>query len=206
MKSIPYSKDDLDRFSRIEEQLLNKGEPCRLSQLDNFPYQTLDELNHAYEKKQLRFVIDYNSSFMKVIGTTNENIMHTIWLSLLVVIVLIDISLAIFFNKWIVLMGIPFAILGLSSSSPYSPFKNIVSGLGGLLFVGSFFFFDWSKSVIIGSMLFAQIFSITAREQYKMAVLDRALQFDFFFCYMFMNGYISLIDLKNNEVLSFNKN
>jgi hypothetical protein len=125
-----------------------------------------------------------------------------IWVSLPIIIGIADIILAIFFKKWILLLGVPFALIGFISSSPYSALKSIVSGLGGLAFVGSFFFLDWTWSTIIGSMLFAQIFTLIAREQYRMVVEEQALRSEVFFCYMFKKGHLLIKDNKTKRIIN----
>jgi uncharacterized membrane protein len=198
-------KEDLDRFERIEKQLLDLGEALAVSELSGFPFTKYDELKSKHKKKEISFGSDYDSDFLQVIGTKYDNIIHMIWVSLPILIVIADIILAIIFKKWILLLGLLFALIGFISSSPFSPLKSIVSGLGGLTFIGSFFFLDWTWSAIIGSMLFTQIFILTAREQYRMVVEERALQSEVFFCYMFKKGHILIKDNKTNKILNYAK-
>lgn len=197
-------KEDSDRFSRVEQQLLDLGEPLTVSQLSSLPFATYDELKALHSNREISFGSDYDGDFLQVIGTKSDNIIHAIWVSLPILLVIADIVLAIFFKRWILLLGIPFALLGFGSSSPYSPIKNVVSGLGGLAFVGSFFFLDWVWSCIIGTMLFSQIFTMTAREQYRMVVEERALYSEIFFCYMFKNSHIVVKDNKSNRIYKAN--
>jgi hypothetical protein len=196
------NKDDLDRFARVEQQLLDQGEPLQVNQLPNFPFASYDDMKSRHSKKEISFGSDYNGDFLEIMGTRSDNIIHMVWISLTILIVVTDIILAIVFKKWILLLGIPFALIGFISSSPYSPSKSIVSGLGGLTFLCSFFFLDWTWSLVIGSMLFAQIFTMTAREQYRMAIEERALQSEVFFCYMFKYHYILIRDNKTNKILN----
>src|SRR5690606_28850525 len=114
-------------------------------------------------------------------------------------IIVTDIVLAIVFKQWILLLGILFAIIGFLSSSPFNPMKDNVSGLGIMVFIASFFFLDWTWSVIIGSLLFTHIFLLTAREQYRIIVEERALQSEVFFCYMLKYKYILVKDNKTNK-------
>ena len=195
-------KSDLDRFARVEQQLIDQGELHRLSELTNFPYDFFDDLKTAHSKKEISFGSDYNGDFLEVIGSRSDNIIHIVWVSLPIFIIIADIVLAIVFKKWILLLGIPFALIGFFSSSPYSPLKSIVSGLGGITFLGSFFFLDWTWSVIIGSLLFSQIFTMTAREQYRTVVEEMALQSEVFFCYMLKKRHILVKDNMTNKILT----
>lgn len=199
------NKEDLDRFARVEQQLLDLGEPLTVNELSGFPFTNYDELKSRHSNKDISFGSDYNGDSLEVIGTKADNIIHMIWVSLPILIVIADIILAFVFKKWILLFGLLFALIGFISSSPFSPLKSIVSGLGGLTFIGSFFFLDWTWSVIIGSMLFAQIFTLTAREQYRMVVEERALQSEVFFSYMFKKGHIMVKDNKTNKILKYVK-
>jgi hypothetical protein len=196
------NKKDLDRFARVEQQIIDQGVTHRISELTDFPYKSLDELKSAHKNKDISFGSNYNGDFISVIGSSGENVAHAVWVSLPIIIVVADIVLAIVFKQWILLLGILFALIGFLSSSPFSPMKNIVSGLGGIMFVASFFFFDWTWSVIIGSLLFSQIFTLTAREQYRTVVEERALQSEVFFCYMLKNKHILVKDSKKNRTYS----
>lgn len=193
------NKEDFEKLEGIEQQLLNSGELLSVRELSDFPFTSYDELKLSHSNKDISFGSNYHSEFLQVIGTKSDNMMHVIWVSLPILIIVANIVLAIVFKKWILLLGIPFAIVGFISSSPFSPQKNIVSGLGGLMFTASFFFLDWTWSMIIGSMLFAQIFTMTAREQYRMIVEQRALQSEVLFCYMFKRGLIVIKDNKSNR-------
>lgn len=193
------NKKDLDRFARVEQQIIDQGVTHRISELTDFPYKSLDEIKSAHKNKHISFGSNYNGDFISVIGTTGENVAHAVWVSLPIIIVVADIVLAIVFKQWILLLGIPLALIGFVSSSPFSPIKNIVSGLGGIMFIASFFIFDWTWSVIIGSLLFSQIFTLTAREQYRTVVEERALQSEVFFCYMIKNKHIWVKDNKTNK-------
>lgn len=198
------NKNDFDRFARVEQQIIDQGVTHRLNQLSDFPYKSLDELKTAHKNKEINFGSNYNGDFISVIGTSGENVAHAVWISLPIIIVIADIVLAIVFKKWILLLGVVFALIGFLSSSPYSPLKNIVSGLGAIMFIASFFVFDWTWAVIIGSLLFSQIFTLTAREQYRTVVEERALQSEVFFCYMLKNKYIFVKDKKTNKTYSGN--
>jgi hypothetical protein len=200
------NKEDLDRLVRVEEQFLDLGEPLTVNELTSFPFTNYEELKSGYLNKDISFGSDYNGDFLEVIGTKSDNIIHMVWLALTVFVFIADIILAIIFKKWILLLSIPFALIGFISSSPFSSLKSIVSGLGGLTFIISFFLLDWTWSIIIGSMLFAQIFTLTAREQYRKVIEERALQSEVFFCYMFKKGHIFIKDNKTNRIINSKKN
>jgi hypothetical protein len=195
------NKEDIDRLARVEQQLLDLGEPLTVKDLISFPYKDFDEVKYKQSNKDISFGSDYNGEFLQVIGTKSQIITHMFWVSLPIIILIADIILTIVFKKWILLLSLPFALIGFLSSSPFSKFKSLVSGLGGLTFVASFFFLDWTWSTILGSMLFTQIFTLTAREQYRLVATERALQSEVFFCYMFKNGHITIIDNKTSKIL-----
>ena len=188
-------------MAEIEKRIIESNDIHRLSHLPDFPYSSLDELKRAYDAKEIVFGIEYNGEFMEVIGTKLEYILQMFWVSLPIIIVVADIVIAIFLKEWILLLGILFALIGFISSSPYNPLKNIVSGLGGVLFVASFFLFDWTWSVIIGSMLFSQIFTLTAREQYRMVVEERVLHSEVFFVYLFQTKQLFVKNLITGKYL-----
>lgn len=194
------NKKDLDRFARVEKQIIEQGNTAKLSQLHDFPYKNLDELKAAHRNKDIVFDSDYSGDFLQVIGTTADNVIHTFWISLPIIIIIVDILLAIMLKKWILLWGILFALIGFFSSSPYNTLKKPISGLGTLFFIASFFFLDWTWSILIGSMLFSQIFAMTAREQYRSVVEERGLQSEIFFCYMLKTKHLLVKDTKTNKV------
>ena len=194
------NKNDIERFARAEEIIINQGIPYRLSHLTEFPYKTLDELKNAHKYKEIMFESDFNGELLHVIGSKSDIVANMFWLFLPIIIVLADIVLAIVFKKWILLLGILFVLIGYLSSSPYNQLKNSVSGLGGLFFIGSFFFLDWTWSIIIGSMLFSQIFTLTAREQCRTVIKERALKSEIFFVYMLKNSYLAVRDTKTAKL------
>ncbi|WP_152266386.1 hypothetical protein [Agriterribacter humi] len=194
------NKKDLERFARVEKQISEQSDTHKLSQLPDFPYKTLDELKTAHRNKDIVLGSDYSGDFLQVIGTTADNVIHMFWISLPIIIIIIDIVLAIMLKKWILLWGILFASIGFFSSSPYNALKKPISGLGTIFFISSFFFLDWTWSVLIGSMLFSQIFAMTAREQYRSVVEERALQSEIFFCYMLKTKHLLVKDTKTNKV------
>lgn len=187
-------------MTNIEKIIIEKGGLSSISELPNFPFSNLTELKLALDKKEISIGSNYNGELMGDFGTKSERIMHTLWLTFAILIPIVDVVLAIIFKKWILVLGVPFALLGFFSSSPFSPLKNIVSGLGGLLFIASFFFFDWHWTIIIGSMLFCQIFFMTAREQYRTTILNKCLQSEILFCYMFKSEIIFLRDNIKNRI------
>ncbi len=196
------NKEDLDRLVRVEEQFLDLGEPLTVNKLTSFPFTNYEELKSKYLNKDISFGSNYNVDFLEIIGTKSDNIIHMVWLALTVFVFIADIILAIIFKKWILLLSLPFALIGFISSSPFGSLKSIVSGLGGFTFIISFFLLDWTWSIIIGSMLFTQIFTLTAREQYRKVIEERALQSEVFFCYMFKKGHIFIKDNKSNLITS----
>jgi uncharacterized MnhB-related membrane protein len=193
---------DKDRLRLIEQEIINKGIPSRVNQLEDFRYNTHDDLKLAHQNKEIAFLINYIGDFADIIATKSERIMHNIWLTLPIIMVITGIVLAIIFNKWILLLAIPFSIIGFMAASPYSLLKKPVSGLGALLFIASFIFLEWHWSVIIGTMLFTQIFNLTAREQYRMLAEERALQSETLFCYMIINKYLQIVDIKTGQLIS----
>jgi len=198
------SKDDEARFGRVEQQIIEQGAPYRLSHFVNFPYTTHEQVKHAHDKKEITFGCEYNSDFLGVIGTKLDHNINGIWTFLPYIIVVADIVVAIVLKKWILLLGIPLGLFGIWASSPNFPLKNSISGLVGIAFIASFFILDWTWSIIIGLMLFSQIFAMTAREHYRMVVEERALQSEIFFCYMFKNRYLLIKDNKTDKIIKPN--
>lgn len=194
------NKKDIERLARVEQQIIEQGAPNLISQLPDFPYKTFEELKAAHLKKEIVFDSDYSSDFLQVIGTTSDNAKHMLWISLPIIIIIVDIVLAIMLKKWILFLGILFVLIGLFSSSPYNTLKKPISGLGTLFFITSFFFFDWTWSLLIGSMLFSQIFAMTAREQYRSVLEERGIQSEIFFCYMLKTKHLLVKDIKTNKV------
>lgn len=196
------NREDIDRLARVEQQLLDLGEPLTVKELSNFPFTDYDDVKSKHSNKEISFGSDYNGDFLQVIGTKSQIVTHMFWVTLPILIAIADIILAIVFKKWILLLGLPFALIGFIASSPFSKLKSIVSGLGGLTFIASFFFLDWTWSTIVGSMLFTQIFTLTAREQYRLVLEERALQSEVFFCYMFKKGHMTIMDKNTNKILT----
>lgn len=196
------NKKDSERFARVEQQLIEQGVPQSIGQLNNFPFKSLEDIKAAHSKKKISFGSNYNGEFLEVIGTGADNIIHMMWLTFPFLIAAADIVLAIIFKNWILLLGIPFALVGFFSSSPFNPMKNTISGLGGLMFFCSFFFFNWTWSVIIGSLLFSQIFAMTAREHYRTVIEERAFHSETFFCFLYRDGHIVIKDTKTNKILA----
>ena len=194
------SKDDEERFGRVEQQIIVQDAPYRLSHFVDFPYLTHEQVNYAHDKKEISFGCVYNPDFLDVVGTKADIIINAIWTNLPYGLFVADIVIAIVLKKWILFLGVPFGLFGIWASSPHFRWRDNISGLGGLSFILSFFILDWPWSVIIGLMLFAQIFSWTAREHYRMVVEERALKSEIFFCYMFKNGYFLLKDNKTNKI------
>jgi len=193
-------KEDNERFKRVEQQIIGQGLPYSLSHFAGFPFRTFEQIKSASERKEISFGCEYDPDFLEVVGSKADNVINAIWANLPYVLLITNIVLSIVLKKWILLLGIPFNLFGVRASSPHYPLKNSVSGIGGILFVGSFFILDWPWSVIFGLMLFSQIFSMTAREQYRMVVEERALESEVFFCYMFHKGYFLLRDNQNHDI------
>jgi len=189
------SKDQL-KFTKLKEKIIENNYPTHLSELEDFPFTSLSDLKLAYEKNKYSIACEYSDSIMKLFSTKGDMTAHLIWATLPYVIILSNIILAIILSKYILLLSIPLSLLGNFASSPYSPFRNFLSGFGGILFIISFFLFSWPVTVIIGSMLFSQIFSMTAREQYRIMVMEKALNEEILFCFLYLDR---ILILRNNE-------
>jgi len=193
------NKKDLDRLAKAEQRIIGIGGTPRISELTDFPYKSFDELKSAHKNKDISFGIIDKGDFITVIGTYREIAAHTAWASLPIIIVVADIVLAIVLKQWVLLHGILFALIGFLYSSPLNPLKNIISVLGGIMFIASFFLFDWTWSVIIGSWLFSQISTLRERELYRTVVEERALQSEVIFCYLLKYKHIFVINNKTKR-------
>jgi hypothetical protein len=198
------NQKDKERFARVEKQLIEQGVPKSIDGLNDFLYKSFEEFKIAHLKKEISIGCKFNSEFLNVMGTNSESSWQRVWLALPIIIVLIDIILAIITKNWIILLGLPLAVFGFFSSSPFNPIRNSVSGIGMLLFICSFFFLNWTWSVILGSMLFSQIFALTAKEHYRNIIEERALNSEIFFCFMLRDGHI-FISNSNKKHLNNNK-
>lgn len=199
------NKDDFSRLARVEQEMIDQGEPYRLSHLSEFPFKSLDEVKNAFNKKSIVFGGDYNGDFIRVIGTKSDYALHMFWLMLPAVIAVIDLALAIILGKWVLLWGILLVIIGYLATSPGNPLKSLVSGLGGLTLVstsiGSIFYsLDWTWPVLVGSLWLSQIFVLTAKNQYQMILEDRALRSEVFLVFFLKNEYLLVKDVDTGKL------
>jgi hypothetical protein len=193
--------EDAKRFARLEIQIIDQGKIHNLFQLNEFPYKTFKELKNAYENNEIKIGCKFNSEFINLIGTSSQNNAFLFWTNLPIIVMLIDIVLAICFKDWLLLLGIPFAIIGFLSSSPFSPkILKIFTGAIFLMFIASFKIINWKWSIILGSMLSTQIFIEISRELYRSVAIERALSSEVFFCYMYLSKFITVKDIKSNKI------
>ena len=185
----------------LEQQIRQQGGPCRIDDLVHFPFKSHGELVQSQLRGEVSFGSVYDSDILDIFGTKSEIRAHRFWLSLPIIIVITNITLAVVYKEWILLLGVVSTLIGFFGSSPNNPLKGAISGLGMIAFIGSFFVLEWTWSVIIGSMVFSQIFAMTAREQQRSVLQDRALESEILFCYLFKNKYLSIKNTKTNRVL-----
>lgn len=190
-------------IANLENTIIEKGGAKSIDELANFPFSSYSEVVSLFKSNELSIGTQYDGEFMRIIGTKSERKIHNFWLYLPFIIGLIDIALAIIFKKWILILGVILAVIGFSSSSPYNPMRRISISISLLLFILSFFLWEWQWSVIIGSYLLSLMFSMTAREQYRMTLTSRAMKSETFFCHLFENKLISIKNTKTNKVFSY---
>lgn len=189
------------KLIEFESYLKKSGEYLRLADLENIPYTDLSEIIADEKDKRISLNFRYNGQFLNVIGSKGDIFMSYFWSFMPYFIIIACIALAIVNKKWIILLGVPFAIFGFLSSSPYNPISKELSGIGCFLTIISIFVFRWWWTVIIGSMLLAQMAALTVREQYRMAIREAALSSESLFSYLYKQKMMSILDNVNRRVL-----
>ncbi|MFH2141373.1 MAG: hypothetical protein ABIJ97_03045 [Bacteroidota bacterium] len=197
------NKKDALYFEQFEKDIEKELDICKISDfpISDFPFKNLDDVKNAINNKEISITAPYSHERMQIYGTKGEKLMYYFWLTMPMIIIMTNILLAIITKRWIFIVGVIFSLIGFFTSSQLNPLRKSISGLGALSFLASFFLLEWHWSVIIGSLIFTQIFAMTAREQYIMTVKQRALMSETFFCWMLFNFIIFIIDNKTGKFL-----
>jgi hypothetical protein len=188
-------------ISEIEKKLIDNGEPEKVIDLFNFPFDDYNELKIRIKSKDYSFGSRYTSELPKVIAFKSEYMVQLFWSTLPVLIVFVDILFSIFMNDYFLLLGILFAALGTIFSAPSLPIKFLLC-FSAFAFIYSLMYLDLNWSIFIGSLFFSQSFLMIARSQYVKIVEDRALNSEIIFCYMYKYKYINIKEKSSNITLN----
>ena len=188
------------RLKDLEMDMKDKFPIQKVHNLSHFPYNSLSEVKVAIKANELSVGVEYNADFMEYYSTRGLYFIHTIFTFMPYIAAFACVFVTIFTKQWMILAGIPLAFLGQLSSSPYFWFKGTVRGLGGIIFIVSFFI-GWKWIVISGALFIPLFFTMVAREQYSQLMKDIAFRSEFLFCYFFMHKAILLKDPKQNKII-----
>ncbi len=173
--------------------IVSLGGPLYVEDLTNFNYESYEHFQEAAKSKLVQIGSRYNSRLAEFVLTKSEYFIHICWTNFPYLVILVNVILAIYYRNWLLLLGIPAAIIGFLASSPGSFFKR-VADISALAFVGSFFLGNWIFPVIIGSLFWTFIVLNTARSQLSKAIEELSLTSEIFFCYFLYNKHIFLVD------------
>ena len=188
-------------ISEIENKLIDNGEPEKVIELFNFPFDDYNELKVRIKSKDYSFGSRYTSELSKVIAFKSEYMVQLFWSTLPVFIVFVDILISIVMDDYFLLLGILFAVLGTIFSAPSWPIKVLLC-ISAFAFIYSLVYLDFNWSIFIGSLFFSQSFLMIARMQYENIVEDRALSSEIIFCYMYKHKYINIKEKSSNITLN----
>lgn len=172
-----------------------------LSDLENFPFTHIGDIDRGYKDKSISLGANYEPDLLDVYGTSLEIALSRFFSMVPILIVLGNIILAIVHKQWTYLLGVVFALVGLSLSSPHAPMRRLL-GLGGIVaFVWMAIAGNWVWATVIASFLLSLIATRIVRAIYSQAMTERALKSEIMFCYMFLTKKINVRDNVSGTIL-----
>jgi hypothetical protein len=172
-----------------------------LSDLEDFPFTHIDDIGRGYKNKNISLGANYEPDLIDVYGTSLEISLSRFFSLVPILVALGDIVLAIAYKRWVYVLGIVFALIGFSLSSPHAPMRRLL-GVGGIVgFLWMLISANWVWAVVIGSFLLTLIATRIVRAIYSQALTERALKSEIMFCYMFLNKQINVRDNVSGNIL-----
>jgi hypothetical protein len=86
---------------------------------------------------------------------------------------------------------------------PNGVMNMFVSIVGAILFIFSFFFFDWTWTIIFGSLFFSNFFQYMVGYHSVIVVKENALHSPILFCFLVKHNLLRVIDNKTKTVFKF---
>jgi len=193
-------KDTEAQIAEIEQNLCESLEIRSVSELANFPFNSLQEIRQARDLGHLTFgTPQYLPDLLDIFGTRTDVVMKYVWgwLPYLVIIGFIVVS----FVKSNFLFGILSTGLGIVLSSPY--IKGCAYSLIGVAWIGCIYF-AFANPVwawVIGGFYAGYMFTATLREQFRMLMEERALQSEIIFCYLYLSKILCVRDNRTGALI-----
>ena len=194
-------KTDIEALiANIEQKLREELEITSISELSNFPLNSLQEIKQARDLGHITFgTPQYTPGLLDLFGTRTDVVMSYVWtwLPYLVIVAFIVVS----FLKSNFLFGILSTGLGIFLSSPYN--RGCAYSLLGVAWMGCIYF-AFANPVwawVIGGFYAGYMFTATAREQFRMLMEERALQSEIIFCYLYLNKILLVKDNRTGAII-----
>ena len=172
-----------------------------LSDLEDFPYTHILDIDRGYKNKSISLGANYEPDLIEVYGTSLEISLSRFFSLVPILVALGDIVLAIAYKRWLYALGVVFALVGFSLSSPHAPMRRLLGLSGIAAFLWMAIVGNWVWAAVIGSFLLSLISTRIVRAIYSQALTERALKSEIMFCYMFLNKQINIRDNVSGNTL-----
>ena len=124
MKKTVYLNSN-SNLAVINERINKLGGKTKVSELNDFPFDNYSDFVSAVNSKQYDIVSDYNFElYSQLLASKTDLYIHLATLTVPLLIILTDIILSLVLKNWLFLLGVPLAVFGFFSSSPYNKIKK----------------------------------------------------------------------------------
>lgn len=180
-------------IAEAEQKIRESLKVHSVSEVDNLPFDSYAEIQELYRQGQLNVGCQLNENVVDNFGTGGQRVMNKILLSSPIIAILASIIVAVVRSQYILLCGIPIALIGMFMTTP--AIMRSGKGFGGtvlffifIAFVYACFKHNFTTAFLLGAYWIPNFLLAVSREQNRMVITDAIMSSELVFLYYFLRG------------------
>jgi len=182
-------------IAEAEAKIRDSLEVDSVADIDQLPFESYSEIQNLYRQGHLSVGCMLNENVVDNFGSTGQRVMEKILLSSPIVAILASIVVAVVRSQYVLLCGIPLALVGMFMTTP--AIMRSGKGFGGtvlafvfIAFVGACFKHSFVAAFLLGSYWIPNFLLTVSREQNRMVMTEAIMSSELVFLYYFTRGEV----------------
>jgi|GEM_PF-1975182 len=184
-------------IAEVESKIRDSLEVHSIADVEGIPFESYAEIQNLYRMGHLNIGCIFNGNVVDNFGTTGQRMMEKILLSTPIVAILASIVVAVVQFQYVLLCGIPLALVGMFMTTPV--IMRSGKGFGGtvlafvfIAFVGSCFMHNFTASFLLGTYWVPNFLLTVSREQGRNVMTKAIMSSELVFLYYFLRGEVDV--------------
>lgn len=183
---------------KAEQKIRESLKVNSVSEVENLPFDSYSEIQELYRQGQLNIGCLLNENVVDNFGTVGQRVMDKVLLASPIIVILASIIMAVVRSQYILLCGIPIALVGMfmTTSAIMRSGKGFGGGVLFLVFVAFVYFcfqHNFTTAFLLGAYWIPNFLLTVSREQNRMIMTDAIMSSELVFLYYFLRGNVHVM-------------